>query len=317
MSPERVPVTVGSHRLSFSNLDKVLWPRDGYTKGDLIDYYRSIAGVIVPYLKDRPLTLQRYPDGIDGFSFFEKRLPKGVPDWVDRVTASSAEGGKKVTYVVCNDEATLAYVANLASIVLHAWTSRVKSLDEPDFVFFDVDPGESCTVKTLATVTLGIRDALAAIGLNALVKTSGGMGLHAFVPLADGYTYETAKLFAELLARHVAGRLGDAVTLERAIAKRNPSAVYLDFVQVGRGKTYVVPYSVRARDGAPVSTPLDWSEVEALARKRGSSRPADAFAAYTIRTTAKRLQSRGDPWSGAAWKKQRLEGAIARAQKLW
>ncbi len=314
---ERVPTAVGSRRLSFSNLDKVLWPRDGYTKGDLIDYYRSVAEAIVPYLKDRPLTLQRYPDGIDGFSFFEKHLPKGVPDWVARVTASSAEGGKKVTYVVCNDEPTLAYVANLASIVLHAWTSRVKTLDEPDFVFFDVDPGEKCTLKTLATVTLAIRDALAGIGLNALVKTSGGMGLHAFVPLAAGYSYESAKLFAELLARHVAAELGDAVTLQRTIAKRDPAAVYLDYVQVGRGKTYVVPYSVRARDGAPVSTPLEWSEVEAFARKRGATMPSDAFAAFTMRTAPKRLKSRGDPWAGTAWKKQRLEGAIARAQANW
>jgi bifunctional non-homologous end joining protein LigD len=314
---ERVPVMIGSRRLSFSNLDKVLWPRDGYTKRDLIDYYRGIAGAILPYLKDRPLTLQRYPDGIDGFSFFEKHLPKGVPDWVARVTASSAEGGKKVTYVVCNDEPTLAYVANLASIVLHAWTSRVKTLDEPDFVFFDVDPGEKCTLKTLATVTLGIRDALAGIGLSALVKTSGGMGLHAFVPLAAGYSYESAKLFAELLARHVAEALGDAVTLQRTVAKRDPAAVYLDYVQVGRGKTYVVPYSVRARDGAPVSTPLEWSEVEAFARKRGAAMPSDAFAAFTIRTAPKRLKSRGDPWAGTAWKKQRLEGAIARAQSTW
>jgi bifunctional non-homologous end joining protein LigD len=314
---ERVPIAVGSRRLSFSNLDKVLWPRDGYTKGDLIDYYRSVAEAIVPYLKDRPLTLQRYPDGIDGFSFFEKHLPKGVPDWAARVTASSAEGGKKVTYVVCNDEPTLAYVANLASIVLHAWTSRVKTLDEPDFVFFDVDPGEKCTLKTLATVTLAIRDALAGIGLNALVKTSGGMGLHAFVPLAAGYSYESAKLFAELLARHVAAELGDAVTLQRTIAKRDPAAVYLDYVQVGRGKTYVVPYSVRARDGAPVSTPLEWSEVEAFARKRGATMPSDAFAAFTMSTAPKRLKSRGDPWAGTAWKKQRLEGAIARAQSNW
>lgn len=315
--PERVPVVIGARRLSFSNLDKVLWPRDGYTKGDLIAYYRSVAGVIVPYLRERPLTLERYPDGVHGFSFFEKHLPKGVPDWVERVTAASSEGGKRVTYVVCNDEATLAYVANLAAIVLHAWTSRVETLDEPDFVFFDVDPGDKCTLKTLTTVTLAIRDALAAIGLRALVKTSGGTGLHVFVPLAAGYTYETAKLFAELLARRVAGELGSAVTLERAVGKRDPSAVYLDYVQVGRGKTYVVPYSVRARDGAPVSTPLEWPEVETFARKRGGLLPADAFAAFTIRSAPKRLQAKGDPWAGAAWKKQRLEGAVARAQRQW
>ncbi len=314
---ERVAVTVGDRRLSLSNLDEVLWPRDGYTKGDLIDYYRSVGNVMLPYLKDRPLTLERYPDGIDGPSFFEKHLPKGVPDWVARVTASASDGGKKVTYVVCNDEATLVYAANLASIPLHAWTSRVKTLDEPDFVFFDVDPGEKCTLKTTAVVTLALRDALADIGLQGLVKTSGGMGLHVFVPLAAGYSYESAKLFAELLARHVARDLGDAATLERSIGKRRPEAVYLDYVQVGRGKTYVVPYCVRARAGAPVSTPLAWADVEGFARKRGSIAPWDEFGKYTIRTTGRRLAKLGDLWGGPAWKRQRLEPAIAKAQTRW
>jgi bifunctional non-homologous end joining protein LigD len=314
---ERTTIDVGSRRVTVSNLDKVLWPHDGYTKGDLIAYYRAVATTIVPYLKERPLTLQRFPDGIAGPSFFEKNLPKGVPDWVDRVTTSSSEGGKKVTYVVCNDEASLVYAANLASIPLHAWTSRVETLDEPDFVFFDVDAGDDCTLKTLASVTLAIRDALAGIGLQSLVKTSGGMGLHVFVPLAGGYSYESAKLFAELVARHVASGLDDRVTLERAIAKRHPAAVYLDYVQVGRGKTYVVPYCVRARDRAPVSTPLEWAEVEALARKRGSIVPADEFAKFTIATTPKRLKAKGDLWAGKAWKKQRLEPAIQAAQANW
>jgi bifunctional non-homologous end joining protein LigD len=295
----------------------VLWPRDGYTKGDLIAYYRSVAKVIVPYLKDRPLTLQRYPNGIDGPSFFEKNLPKGVPDWVARVSTAAADDGRKITYVVCNDEPTLAYVANLASIVLHAWTSRVKTLDEPDFVFFDVDPGEKCSLKTIATVTLAIRDALGKLGLASLVKTSGGTGLHVFVPLAAGYSYENAKLFAEFVARHVAAGVGSLATLERAVKKRSEEAVYLDYVQVGRGKTYVVPYSVRARDGAPVSTPLQWSEVEAFARKRSSVAPWDEFGKFTIRTAAARLREQGDLWGGKAWKKQRLEPAIGRAQKIW
>ncbi len=314
---ERVPVKVGNRTLSLSNLEKVLWPQDGYTKGDLIAYYRSVAGVILPYLRERPLTLQRYPNGIDESSFFEKHLPKGVPDWVARVTTTAAEGGRKVTYVVCNDEPTLVYVANLASIVLHAWTSRVDALDEPDFIFFDLDPGERCTLKTLATVALAVRDALAQIGLQSLVKTSGGMGLHVFVPLAAGYSYEIAKMFAELLAHHAAGDRGELVTLQRTIAKRDESAVYLDYVQVGRGKTYVVPYSVRARAGAPVSTPLEWAEVEAFARKRGDIAPWDEFAKFTMRSTAKRLEAKGDLWAGKAWKKQRLEAAITRAQKLW
>lgn len=314
---ERVPVKVGTRTLSLSNLDKVLWPRDGYTKGELIDYYRSVSEAILPHLRERPLTLQRYPNGIDGESFFEKRLPKGVPDWVDRVTTTGAEVARKITYVVCNDEATLIYVANLASIVLHVWTSRVETLDEPDFVFFDLDPGEKCTLQNLATVTIAMREAMRAIGLDGLVKTSGGMGLHFFVPLTDGYSYESVKLFAELAARHVARETGDAVSLERAIKKRDPKAVYLDFQQVGRGKTYVVAYSVRARDGAPVSMPLQWSEVEAFARKRGAVAPWDEFAKFNIRTAGKRLKAEGDLWGGKAWKKQRLEPAIAKAQKLW
>jgi bifunctional non-homologous end joining protein LigD len=314
---ERTTIDVGSRRVTVSNLDKVLWPRDGYTKGDLIAYYRAVAATIVPYLKERPLTLQRYPDGVDGPSFFEKNLPKGVPDWVDRVTTSASEGGKKVTYVVCNDEPTLVYAANLASIPLHAWTSRVETLDEPDFVFFDIDAGDDCTLKTLAAVTLAMRDTLDGIGLQSLVKTSGGMGLHVFVPLAGGYSYESAKLFAELVARHVASGLGEQVTLERAIAKRHPAAVYLDYVQVGRGKTYVVPYCVRARDKAPVSTPLEWAEVEAMARKRGPIVPADEFAKFTIATTPKRLAAKGDVWAGKAWKQQRLEPAIEAAQTAW
>jgi bifunctional non-homologous end joining protein LigD len=317
MTAERVSVKVGSRALSLSNLDKVLWPRDGYTKGDLIDYYTSVSGFILPHLADRPLTLQRYPNGIDAESFFEKRLPKGVPDWVDRVTTTGAEGGRKVTYVVCNDEPTLIYVANLASIVLHVWTSRVESLDEPDFVFFDLDPGEKCSLKTLATVAIAVRDALGSIGMDCVVKTSGGMGLHVFVPLTAGYSYESVKLFAELTARRVAAKTAELVTLERTVKKRDPSTVYLDFQQVGRGKTYVVAYSVRARDGAPVSMPLRWAEVEAFTRKRAGVAPWDEFAKFTMRTAPKRLKTHGDLWAGKAWKKQRLEPAITKAQKVW
>jgi len=153
--------------------------------------------------------------------------------------------------------------------------------------------------------------------LKPLVKTTGGYGVHVIVPLVAGYSYDTAKLFAELVARHAAGALGERATLQRTIAKRSQSAVYIDFVQVGLGKTIVAPYSVRARDGAPVSTPLDWSEVEAFARRRGAIAPADEFAKFTIRTTPKRLEREGDLWGAKRWKKQRLEPAIAKAQRLW
>jgi bifunctional non-homologous end joining protein LigD len=316
MATARTPMDVAGRTLSVSNLDKVLFPKDGYTKGDLIAYYRQVAPLIVPHLRERPLTLQRYPDGVDAESFFEKHLPKGVPDWMPRVALTSPGGMRaKTTYLICNDEAALVYVANLAAIVLHVWTSRVETIESPDYVFFDLDPGEQCTTKTLVTVALEIRDMLEGIGLRTLVKTSGGMGLHVVVPLAPGYTYEAAKLFAELVAHRVSGTDRQRVTLERNVSKRDQTAVYFDYLQVGRGKTIVAPYSVRARDGAPVSTPLEWSEVEAFARKRGA--PWDVFGAFTIATAPKRFASLGDLWGGTAWKKQRLEAAVGKAQQQW
>jgi bifunctional non-homologous end joining protein LigD len=149
------------------------------------------------------------------------------------------------------------------------------------------------------------------------VKTTGGYGVHVVVPLASGYSYDTAKVFAEIVARRAAADLGELATLQRTIAKRPQNAVYVDFVQVGHGKTIVAPYTVRARDGAPVSTPLHWSEVEAFARRRGNVAPADEFAKFTMATTPKRLEREGDLWGRKYWKKQRLEPAIGRAKRLW
>lgn len=318
MAEQRLSVRVGSRTLSLSNLDKALWPRDGYTKGDLIEYYQSVAPFALAHLKDRPLTLQRYPNGIDGQAFFEKQVPRGAPDWLERVTLPTPGGARShVTFPVCNDTPSLVYLANLATIVLHVWTSRLPEVDEPDFVIFDLDPGEKCTLNTLATVALTVRDLLAQIALKALVKTTGGYGVHVVVPLKSGYSYDTAKVFAEIVARRAAGELGDRATLQRAIAKRPTDAVYIDYVQVGHGKTIVAPYSVRARDGAPVSTPLHWAEIEALSRRRGTAAPADEFAKFTLGTTLKRLYREGDLWGRKYWKKQGLETAIDRARRLW
>ncbi len=318
MATPRVTRRVGSRQLSLSNLDKVLWPADGYTKGDLIGYYERVAPYALAHLNGRPLTLQRYPNGIEGETFFEKQVPRGVPDWVERVTVPTPSGTRsQITFVLCNDLPTLVLLANLATIVLHVWTSRLPDLDEPDFVIFDLDPGERCTLRALADVALGVRELLGEIGLKALVKTTGGYGLHVVLPLRSGYSYDTAKVFAEIVARQAGQRLGESVTLQRTIAKRPKTAVYLDYVQVGLGKTIVAPYSVRARDGAPVSTPLHWSEVEAFARRRGATAPADEFAKYTIRAAPKRFEREGDLWGAARWKKQRLEGAIGKAKRLW
>ena len=313
-----VSVTIGGHELKVSNPDKVLFPNDGYSKGDLVDYYRAVAPLLIPHLRDRPLTLQRYPDGINGPSFFEKQAPKFTPPWIKTIKADAAfssNSSKKIDYLVCNDEATLVFCANLASIVLHTWYSREKTLDNPDFLLFDLDPFE-CTLKTLATVALALHDALKEIGLEALVKTSGGSGMHVIVPLRPVYSYDTVKGFGELVARRVASCAPDLVTLERTIARRPRGVVYLDYVQVGRGKTVVPPFVVRARDGAPVSTPLAWDEVRALARKRTAD-PSAEFAKFTMKNAPARLKREGDLWGGAHWRQATLEPALKKARKLW
>jgi bifunctional non-homologous end joining protein LigD len=310
-------VEIDGRELAVSNRDKVLWPQDGYTKGDLIAYYRAAAPFMLPQLSGRPLTLQRYPDGIDGPSFFEKNAPKYLPDWIPTVTVKSEHGrSETVRFILCNDEATLVYVANLAAIVLHVWTSREGSLDEPDFLFFDLDPGEGCTLATLAKVALGARDVLAEIGLVPVVKSSGGSGLHVAVPLAPRYSYELCKGFAELVARTLNGRLPELTTLARMPAKRPPGTVYLDYVQVGKGKTLVAPFSVRARAKAPVSMPLAWAEVEAMVRKRAKETEGE-FARFTLKNAPPLMAERAGLWGGASWKPQKLEPALKKARQAW
>lgn len=306
---------VAGRTLTFSNAEKVLWPADGYTKGDLIAYYLSVAKWLLPHLKDRPLTLQRYPDGIEGQSFFEKQAPRFTPSWIPTMSVSAEQGARKIAYILCNDEATLAWCANLAAIVLHVWYSHAPTLDEPDYALFDLDPWEGCTIKTLATVALEFREALEAIGLSPLVKTSGGSGLHVVIPLRPGYGYEPVKQFAEIVARRIASAIPKLTTLERTIKRRPRGTVYLDYVQVGRGKTVVPPYVVRARDKAPVSMPLEWSEVEELTRKRGD--PQDAIARWNLGNAAARLKKSGDLWAGKRWKPGRLEPALQKARRAW
>jgi bifunctional non-homologous end joining protein LigD len=309
-------VQVDGRSLALSNQDKELWPGE-YTKGDLVNYYRSVAPWILPHLRDRPLTLERYPNGIGSPSFFEKNASKGTPEWVHRVAVpSDSSRHSEIEFIVCNDEATLTFVANLAAIVLHVWTSREPRLDRPDFVLFDLDPFEGCPIARLGRVALAFRDALEAVGLTPMVKTTGGKGLHVVVPLETRYSFDEAKLFGQIVAHHVNAGLPAETTLERTIAKRPKGTVYLDWVQVGEGKTMVAPFSVRPRALAPVSMPIAWDDVEALSRKRAKDTQGP-LAAYTIKNVPGILARDGDPWSGPGWKPQRLEPALRRARSAW
>jgi bifunctional non-homologous end joining protein LigD len=317
VSPKRVESTVeiDGRSVVLSNPDKVLFPRDDYAKRDLVAYYRSMAPAILPYLKDRPLTIERFPDGIDGETWWEKDKPRGLPAWVRTVAVDASTRRDRIDFVVCDDEATLAYIANLGSIVLHVWYSHVPTLDTPDFILIDLDPYE-CGIATLARVALRFREELENIGLHPLVKTTGGSGLHVVIPLEPRYDYDMAKNFAQLLAQRVNGIAPDETTVQRTIAKRPKGTVYLDYVQVGKGKTYVAPFSVRARDGAPVSMPLRWPEVEAMRRKRAPETTRE-MARWTIANVPALIRKNGDPWAHEGWLPQRLEGALEAARSLW
>jgi bifunctional non-homologous end joining protein LigD len=310
----KTQLAIGERTLPVTNLDKVLWPRDGYTKGDLIAYYRAVAPWLLPHVQGRPLTLERYPNGVDESGWWEKHVPRGLPAWVPTVKTAASTRHEQIEFIVCNDEATLAYVANLAAVVLHVWYSRTPTLDVPDFILIDLDPGEGCTLATLARVALAARAELAAAGVTPLVKTTGGSGLHVVVPLEPHYDWDQAKGFAELIARRIHDVVPELTTLDRTIARRPHGTVYLDYVQVGKGKTYVAPFSVRARDGAPVSMPIAWSEVEAMRRKRAKE-TAPEMTRWNIRNVPKLLEKNGDAWTNPT--PHRLETVLAAAAKTW
>ncbi len=323
-SRETQAVVIDGRNVNLSNASKVLFPHDGITKGEVLAYYAAVARWILPHLKDRPLTLERYPDGIEGSSFFEKNIPRGAPDWVQTVRVESSGSRKPdpkpgtIDFIVCNDASTLLWLVNLGAFVMHIWTSRVGSLDVPDFVLFDLDPFEGCTVTTLATVALELKETLAAIGLTPLVKTTGGSGLHVVVPLAPTYTYDDAKAFAELVARQVAKRAPKLTTLERTVAARPKATVYLDYVQVGKGKTIAPPYGLRAREGAPVSMPISWEEVEAMKPRRSKDTTTE-MRRFTLKNALARLQKDGDLWGNMGSKRAgaKLEPALAKAKRAW
>lgn len=247
------------HNVDFTNLNKVFWPEDGYTKGDLVEYYRSISPWILPYLADRPVVLTRYPDGVNGKSFFQKDAPSFVPDWIRTERMWSEQAEREIDYFICNDEASLLYVINLGTIPLHVWASRTQRIDRPDWCILDLDPKDAPfgNVVEVAQATHALCED---IGLPHFVKTSGSSGLHVMIPLGGQCSYDEARSLGELLARLIVAELPDLSTITRQVSRR-AGKVYIDFLQNGSGRLLVAPFSVRPLSGAPVSVPLRWSEV--------------------------------------------------------
>jgi bifunctional non-homologous end joining protein LigD len=296
-----------SDRVEVTHPEKVLFPDDGITKGDLVDHYRAVAGRMLPLISGRPVTMQRFPDGIGRGGFLQKQIGRHFPDWIDRVTAPNRRTRQgtvreEVTYVVCRAPDDLVYLANQGCVTPHVWLSRAPDIHHPDQMVFDLDPA-SPDLRVLRSAASSLRDLLAELGLASFLKSSGSRGLHVVVPLVPAADTDTVKVFSITVAEVLAARHPEEFTVEGRIANRH-GRLYLDIGRNGYAQTMAAPYAVRALPGAPVSVPLDWAELEDF-DPRG----------HTVRSIADRLAG-PDPWAGIGDAASRLEEPGARLARL-
>ncbi|RTQ97805.1 non-homologous end-joining DNA ligase [Halomonas nitroreducens] len=289
-------VTIDGHRLAITHRDKLLFPGTGLTKGDLIDYYDRIAPILVPHLADNPVSLQRFPDGLDGEGFYQKDAPTYFPDWIPRVRFPRREGGHFLAPRI-DSRAALVYLANQAMITPHRYLSPADDLEHPDRLIFDLDPAEGREEDArVRRAALDLRDLLAELSITPGVQTTGSRGFHVVVPLDGGEGFDTVRGFARDVARVLVRRHPARYTLAQRKAQRR-GRLFLDVLRNAYGATAVAPYAVRAREGAPVATPLSWSEVE-----RGAA-PRD----WTMRNLLRRLGQKADPWREQGARRFRLD----------
>ena len=275
---------IGDRRVRLSNLEKVFWPERGYTKGDLLAYYHNVWPAMAPRLRDRPLTLARYPDGIHGGRFLHKDAPRGTPEWVERCHVPNFLGdGQSNDFVMANDEASLLFLANLGCIEMHALHGRCPRPAYPDYVFVDLDPFEPATFDDAIDVALYVRAALDALELPSYPRISGGTGIHVYVPIERGPSFDSTRAFAHAVGRAVHGVARDQVTLDWALSKRT-GRVFIDSNMNRRGQNVAAAYSVRPTPDATVCTPVTWDELA------DRPRPAD----FTIVSIHERLRTVGD-----------------------
>jgi bifunctional non-homologous end joining protein LigD len=273
---------IGKNEVKLTNLDKVYWKKEGYTKGDVINYYHKIAQYILPYLKDRPHSLNRHPNGINGKNFYQKDVEGKVPGWITTHADFSESNNKTIHYFVCRDEASLLYMANLGCIEIHPWHSVVATPDNPDYCIIDLDPLEISFDKVIETA-LVVKEVLDELDIRSYPKTSGATGIHIYIPLGGKYLYNESRLIAQILATEVQKRIPSITSIERSPTKRRRK-VYIDYLQNRQGQTIAAPYSIRPKPKATVSTPLHWEEV-----KKGLTPEK-----YTIETIFDRLRSEGE-----------------------
>jgi bifunctional non-homologous end joining protein LigD len=280
-------ISFGKIKVPVTNLKKVFWPEEGITKGDVINYYQEIADYILPYLKGRPESLLRTPNGIKHPGFFHKDAGTEAPDWVESIKLFSESTNKDIDYILCNNKATLAYLNNLGCIELNPWHSTVKALDKPDYLIIDLDPSKNNTFDEVIETANVVKAVLDKAGATSFCKTSGATGLHVYIPMQKKYTYEQVKDFAQLICVLTNEQLPKITSMERNLKARGHNKIYLDHLQNRRGQTIACAYSLRPKEGATVSTPLLWKEV-----KKGLT-PRD----FNIHTIHGRLKKTGDIFS--------------------
>jgi bifunctional non-homologous end joining protein LigD len=290
---------IGRTKVDVSNLDKVFYPKTGFTKGQIIEYYIKVAPVLLPHLKNRPITLKRYPDGVDGFFFYERKCPSHRPAWVKTARAARMEGGA-IDYCVMNDLASLVWAANLADLELHTFLHRAPKMEQPTAIAFDLDPGAPADIIDCCKVGLELKKTLEKNTLKSFPKTSGSKGLQIFVPLNTPGTYEKTKAFAHGLAEQLEKNLPDLVVSKMQKALRR-GKVLVDWSQNDRHKTTVCAYSLRAKEHPAVSTPVTWKEVEG-AVKAGSA----SHLVFEADDILSRVKKHGDLFAPVLSLKQKL-----------
>lgn len=290
---------VGKATLHLTNQNKIYFPDNGITKGDLVSYYNEIATVMLPYLRNRPQSMNRFPNGITGLSFYQKDVDADkIPSWVKTEKIFSKSNNEYIDYLICNDRATLIYMANLGCIEINPWNSQISRLENPDWMIIDLDP-EKIAFKEVVKTAVATKELLDELEVESFCKTSGATGLHIYIPLAAKYDYETVRNFAHLLAREVHRKTPSTTSIERNPAKRQHK-VYIDYLQNSKGQTLAAPYSVRPKTGATISTPLTWKEVN---EKLDPSK-------FTIKNIISRLDKKGDLWKPVIGKGLNLELAL-------
>jgi len=308
--PQTTYLEVNGKQLKVSNLPKVLYPATGFTKKDVIDYYTKVSPILLPHLKDRPISLKRYPEGVDGFFFYEKQCPSHRPDWVNTARVPSQRREGYIDYCVMNDLSALVWAANLADLELHTFLHRAPDLEHPDFLAVDLDPGLPADLIACCEVALLLKSLFDHFGLQSFPKTSGSKGLQVYVPLNGKVSYEVTKGFARALAEHLESENPDLV-ISKMQRQLRGGKVFVDWSQNDEHKTTVCAYSLRAKKHPTASTPVSWREV-AMARKKGDL----SLLTFETQDVLRRIKKKGDLFAPVLTLRQRLPNLRSKGSKF-